>query len=200
MYAVSNRQIGEAAGQGNNFAVGYHFGGKEELVRMIMRRHAERVEHVRIRMVAELSQSTEVHDWVACLIRPDAVSGGPGHPSWYARFGAQVMADPGLRRIAIHDSLTTVPLQQVLDGLNRCLPSLPRSVHLERSAMARNLMSYTFAERERALAENTTTPRSTWEDTLIDAIVACGRPRSPLPELTPPTSTDGRRLGARIWR
>lgn len=35
-------------------------------------------------------------------------------------------------------------------------------------------MSHTFAERERALAENTTTPRPTWEDTatgLSDAIV-----------------------------
>jgi tetracycline repressor-like protein len=31
--AVSNRQIGEAAGQGNNTAVGYHFGTRADLVR-----------------------------------------------------------------------------------------------------------------------------------------------------------------------
>ena len=27
--AVSNRQICEAAGQGNNYAIGYHFGSRE---------------------------------------------------------------------------------------------------------------------------------------------------------------------------
>src|SRR5699024_7108128 len=32
---VSNRQISEAAGQGNNTAVGYHFGTRADLVRAI---------------------------------------------------------------------------------------------------------------------------------------------------------------------
>ncbi len=35
MFAVSNRQVSEAAGQGNNAAVGYHFGTKADLVRAI---------------------------------------------------------------------------------------------------------------------------------------------------------------------
>ena len=35
--AVSNRQISEAAGQANNFAVGYHFGTKTDLVLAIVR-------------------------------------------------------------------------------------------------------------------------------------------------------------------
>ena len=38
--AVSNRQVSEAAGQGNNTAVGYHFGTKADLVRAIARKHA----------------------------------------------------------------------------------------------------------------------------------------------------------------
>ncbi|MDU0294099.1 TetR family transcriptional regulator, partial [Saccharothrix longispora] len=32
LYAVSNRQISAEAGQGNNAAVGYHFGTKADLV------------------------------------------------------------------------------------------------------------------------------------------------------------------------
>ena len=36
---VSNRQISEAAGQGNNAAVNYHFGTKADLVRAIMAGH-----------------------------------------------------------------------------------------------------------------------------------------------------------------
>ncbi|ASO20740.1 AcrR family transcriptional regulator [Actinoalloteichus hoggarensis] len=174
VYAVSNRQVGEAAGQGNNFAVGYHFGTKTDLVRAIVRRHAEPMEAVRVRMLAEIGDSDEVRDWVACLVRPFTEHLAElGGPTWYARFGAQVMTDPGLRRIIVEEALSTTPIQQVIDGLNRCLPELPLPVHLERGAMARYLMSHTCAERERALAEGTLTVRNTWEDAatgLIDAI------------------------------
>ena len=40
VFAVSNRQVSEAAGQGNNAAVGYHFGTKTDLVRAIEHKHA----------------------------------------------------------------------------------------------------------------------------------------------------------------
>ncbi|MEO6084548.1 MAG: TetR/AcrR family transcriptional regulator [Umezawaea sp.] len=174
VFAVSNRQVGEAAGQGNNFAVGYHFGTKPDLVRAIVRRHAEPVENRRTRMLAEIGRSTDVRDWVACLVRPfTEYLAELGVPTWYARFGAQVMTDPGLREIIIDEALATEPIQRVLDGLNRCLPAVPLPVHLERSAMARTLMSHTCAERERALATGSPTTRASWEDTatgLIDAI------------------------------
>src|SRR5919205_204318 len=35
VFAVSNRQVSEAAGQGNNAAVGYHFGTKTDLVQVV---------------------------------------------------------------------------------------------------------------------------------------------------------------------
>ncbi|HEX6347443.1 MAG TPA: TetR family transcriptional regulator [Umezawaea sp.] len=174
VFAVSNRQVGEAAGQGNNFAVGYHFGAKAELVRAIVRRHAEPVEEARSCMLAGIGRGAAVRDWVACLIRPfTGHLADLGVPTWYARFGAQVMTDPGLRQIIVDEALATEPIQRVLDGLNRCLPALPLAVHVERSAMARTLMTHTCAERERALAEGTPTSRSSWEDTaagLVDAI------------------------------
>ncbi|WNV86019.1 TetR family transcriptional regulator [Umezawaea sp. Da 62-37] len=173
--AVSNRQVGEAAGQGNNFAVGYHFGSKADLVRAIVRRHAEPVELLRARMLAGIGDSGEVRDWVGCLVRPFTEHLAQlGSPTWYARFGAQVMTDPVLRRIIIDDALGTELMRRILDGLDRCLPFLPPPVRAERGDMARNLMSHTCAERERALAEGTPTPRSSWGDTatgLIDAIV-----------------------------
>jgi AcrR family transcriptional regulator len=173
--AVSNRQISEAAGQGNNTAVGYHFGTKADLVRAIVRRHAAQVELVRLRMVAGIGDSTRLRDWVDCLVRPttehlDAL----GSPTWYARCSAQVMTDPALREILVNESLTAPPLQQAVDGLNRCLPELPAPVRAERDDMARHLILQVSAERERALAEGTPTHRSSWHDTatgLIDAIV-----------------------------
>ncbi|PRY44973.1 TetR/AcrR family transcriptional regulator [Umezawaea tangerina] len=173
--SVSNRQVGEAAGQGNNFAVGYHFGSKADLVRAIVRRHAEPMDLLRARMLAGIGDSVEVRDWVGCLVRPFTEHlAVVGSPTWYARFGAQVMTDPVLRRIIIDDALGTELMRRILDGLDRCLPSLPPPVRAERGDMARNLMSHTCAERERALAEGTPTPRASWDDTatgLIDAIV-----------------------------
>jgi AcrR family transcriptional regulator len=44
VFAVSNRQVSEAAGQGNNAAVGYHFGTKADLVRAIEEKHRGPVE------------------------------------------------------------------------------------------------------------------------------------------------------------
>jgi AcrR family transcriptional regulator len=175
VYNVSNRQVGEAAGQGNHTAVGYHFGTKADLVRAIARKHGERIELIRARMVDELGAEAEVRDWVACLVRPVtehlATLGGP---TWFARFGAQVMTDPALRDIMIEESLGAPSLHQIVHGLNRCLPELPADVRAERDDMARQLMVHMCAERERALADGTATPRSSWREAgtgLVDAIV-----------------------------
>jgi AcrR family transcriptional regulator len=175
VYAVSNRQISEAAGQGNTAAVGYHFGTKADLVRAIVRRRSLPVERLRARMVAQVTGSADVRDWVACLVRPTTeYLAQLGNPTWFARFGAQLMTDPALREIMIEESLASSSLIETLDGLNRCLPALPAEVRVERGDMARQLMVHVSAERERALAEGTPTPRATWHDAatgLVDAII-----------------------------
>src|SRR5437899_11198868 len=66
--AVSNRQVSEAAGQGNNAAVGYHFGTKTDLVRAIEQKHRASIERLLQRMVAETGDSADLRDWVACLV------------------------------------------------------------------------------------------------------------------------------------
>lgn len=174
VFGVSNRQISEAAGQGNNAAVGYHFGTKTDLVRAIARRHTEQIEQRRVRMLAGLGAEPDVRDWLNCLIRPQTehlTEAGP--PTWFARFGAQVMTDPGLRQIMVEESLSSPSLQQIVDGLRRSLPALPPEVLRERGDMARLLMVHLLAEYERGLADGTPVPRATWDDTatgLIDAL------------------------------
>ncbi len=175
VFAVSNRQISEAAGQGNTAAVGYHFGAKTDLVRAIVRRHAEDIERLRLRMVTEAGDSTRVRDWVACLVTPltghlDAL----GAPTWFARFSAQAMTEPALRDIMAEEALTSPAALRIMDGFDRCLPELPPEVRAERGAMAPLPLLHMCAERERALAADTPTPRSTWHEAatgLIDAIV-----------------------------
>lgn len=175
VFAVSNRQVSEAAGQGNNAAVGYHFGTKTDLVRAIARKHAEPVEQHRLRMVTEIGSSPDVRDWVTALVRPATdYFAALGSPTWHARFAAQAMTDPGLREIMVHESLTAPSLRRIVQGLDACLADLPADVRADRGDMARQLMVHVFAERERAFALGSAAPGSTWRDAgtgLIDAMV-----------------------------
>ncbi|TDV46065.1 TetR/AcrR family transcriptional regulator [Actinophytocola oryzae] len=175
VFAVSNRQVSEAAGQGNNTAVGYHFGTKADLVRAIARRHSAPIEEIRQRMVAEIGDSTDLRDWLSCLIRPVVEHlAEVGSPTWFARFGAQIMTDPSLRTIMVEESQSSPSLVRIVEALHRCLPDLPAEVRAERSDMARQLLVHMTAERERALADGTPTPRASWDEAatgIVDALV-----------------------------
>ncbi|QUH03609.1 TetR/AcrR family transcriptional regulator [Saccharopolyspora erythraea] len=174
LYAVSNRRISVAAGQGNNAAVGYHFGTKADLVRAIVRGHGERIERLRAAMVAAVTGSQDVRDWVACLVRSHTAHlDSLGVHSWFARFAAQVATDPVFGAIVSEEVMAAPSLEEAIAGFDRCSPDLPRDVRAEREAMVRTLMVHVCAERERALAEGTGTPRATWDEVaagLVDAI------------------------------
>ena len=179
VYAVSNRQVSEAAGQGNNAAVGYHFGTKADLVRAIEQKHRAPIERLLARMVGEVGDSTDLRDWVACMVcslteHLDQL----GNPTWYARFAAQALADPAYQKIVVKDALASPALLVVVEGVTRCLPDLPMTVVTERNIMMRNLMMHTCADFERAFAEGAGMPRTNWSSVasgLIDAIVGLWR-------------------------
>ena len=172
---VSSRQIAEAAGQGNVTAVSYHFGDRTGLVRAIMARHGEQADVFRRRHLDAVSGSTDIRDWVGCLVRPvterlEAL----GTPSWNARFTVQVMADPVLRAVISEEAVARPCLREILDGLAVCVGHLSTRTRVVRGAMARNLINHTCADRERALAEDTDPVPGSWEETadeLTDAIV-----------------------------
>jgi AcrR family transcriptional regulator len=201
MYAVSNRQISEAAGQGNNAAVCYHFGTRTDLLRAIEGKHRGPIEELRHRMLAEIGDSTDLRDWVGCLVRPltehlDEL----GNPSWYARFAAQAMADPTYREVVTKDALASPQLVQAIEGINDCLPDLPKRVRFERIVMARNLLMHTCAEHEGDLAEHGPRARSPWPvaaEGLVDAIAGLWQAPVRIPSIrggqkstaVPPTAT-----------
>jgi AcrR family transcriptional regulator len=152
VFSVSNRQISETAGQGNNAAVGYHFGTKSDLVRTLIRRHTVPMDAIRRRLFNQHAGSRELRDWVTCVVRPftDHLA-ELGVPSWYARFAAQLMTEPKLRELTAAE-LADVPLMTaVTDALHRCLPGLPASVRQERDEMAMTLIVHYCAHRERTL-------------------------------------------------
>jgi AcrR family transcriptional regulator len=173
--AVSNRQIGEAAGQGNNSVVGYHFGGRSELVLAILRRHAVAVEQLRADLLARVGPRSALHDWVGCLVRPlPAHLAELGEQSWHARFLAQASNEPTLRAVIRAAAKASPSLQQAREGMFRLLPAFPAEVRTERGEMCRLVVVHMCAEHERALQNGTAAPSHTWETAaarLVDAVV-----------------------------
>jgi AcrR family transcriptional regulator len=168
VFAVSNRQIGEAAGQGNNTAVGYHFGTKTDLIRAITAGHTRHIDQIRTRLLAEHEGSDQLRDWVVITVRPLTEHlAALGTPSWYARFAAQLMTDPALRDIMTAEALHSPATQAAAAGIARTMPELPDAVRAERAEMIRTLIVHTCAERERAQ----TGEWGSLEADLTDAIV-----------------------------
>ncbi|MFG1925307.1 TetR/AcrR family transcriptional regulator [Cryptosporangium sp. NPDC048952] len=169
---VSNRQVSEAAGQGNNAAVSYHFGTKTDLVRAIIRRSNGPISERRQALVERVAGSVAPRDWISCWVLPVVdYFEEIGAPTWHARFGAQVDAEPAFREIVVQEALTDPALDVILEGLNRCLPPLPADVRIARNYMTRQLIVSTLAECERVLAEGRDTPWPRAANTLIDALV-----------------------------
>ncbi|MEV0360648.1 TetR family transcriptional regulator [Nocardia sp. NPDC050697] len=173
--AVTHRQIVDAAGQGNNGAITYHFGTKADLVRAIDDHHAPAIAAHIAAKIEQIGDSAELRDWVRCLVESltEHLDSLPG-PTWYARFAAQVMTDPTYQRIITRNAMQAPMLRRVVDGIGRAVPDLPAHVRRERNIMMRSMLLYTCAEYERALAAGRKTPRPHWSGAasgLVDAIV-----------------------------
>lgn len=173
LLAVSDRRIGEAVGQRNVTAVGYHCGGRTESVRAIVARHGEQADGLRGRCLAGGPPGDVVRGRAECLVRPPLrYLASLGTPSRSARCGAQVMTDPALGKLVGEEACARPRLRCVLDALGRRLDHLPPPVREDRGAMARQPVTAVGAERERALAEDG--PRESWEEAaqgLVDALV-----------------------------
>ncbi|MEU1517574.1 TetR family transcriptional regulator [Streptomyces sp. NPDC005811] len=176
VHTVSNRQISIAAGQGNTGAVGYHFGTKADLIQAIAQRHTDAIEHLRARMVAEVEEFDGLRQLIACLVRPVTEHlAALGSPSWYARFNAQVAADPALYDLMVETANSSPTLLQLRLLLDEWLPDLPSEVKTVRALMARHLIVQMCVETERSIAAGAPASRLNWQDTatdLIDAVVA----------------------------
>lgn len=108
LHAVSNRQISDAAGQGNNAAACYHFGSRADLLRAIEVRHHVAIDAIRRRKLADLPPNPQLRDWIGVLVYPLTEHLHTlGATSTYARFAAQVMADPACRESVGSDAMTS---------------------------------------------------------------------------------------------
>ncbi|EHB55193.1 regulatory protein TetR [Mycolicibacterium rhodesiae JS60] len=163
MHAVSNRQISDAAGQGNNAAACYHFGSRADLLRAIEARHRLAIDEIRQRKLGCIPSNPQLRDWIGVLVYPltehlEAL----GTPTFYARFAAQVMADPICRDLVGSDAMTSDLMMKTVRGINRSLPDHPKRVRAGRWMMARNLLMHTCAEIEGELASGRPSVNANW--------------------------------------
>lgn len=147
--AVSNRKITEHAGASNHSAVTYHFGGRDELIKALLRRQLAEMESRRAELVAGLAADAGLWDLVACRILPlvEQLAALPV-PSWRARFLHQVhgvSAVAPLMNSAFDDSETLAEVRR------RVLPhveGVPEKVLQARSGILGHMVLGLCAEYE----------------------------------------------------
>ncbi len=175
LHAVSNRQISDAAGQGNNAAACYHFGSRADLLRAIESRHHAAIDGIRRRMLAEMPVNPQLRDWIGIVVFPLTEHLQTlGTTTTYARFAAQVMADPACRDLVGSDAITSELMRKTVRGINRCLPARPKRVRVLRWTMARNLLMHTLAEIEGERANGRSSAGANWRvvgEEMVNALV-----------------------------
>ncbi|XVQ15033.1 TetR/AcrR family transcriptional regulator [Spirillospora sp. CA-255316] len=188
---VSNRQIVEAAGQGNNSALAYYFGSRADLIRAIARFHGEPIARRIQQLAGEARDSADPRDHVASLVLPYTEHLAElGHPTWYARFAAQICADPALGPDELAAPLQAPVFRKAIVSIRSQAPGLSPKVAALRSQSMRLVVIHTCAEQERAAAS--TGQPADWAmvgEALVDIVTGM--------LLAPPHSRPTRRRGPR---
>lgn len=144
---VSMRQIGIAVGSGNNSAVLYHFGSKDNLVEAIFEYRLPGMRERRAALIAE-RRPADVRGWLACQI--DMVLEQSDRPdSNYLSFVASLSQHGG-------DAFKHLPRRlargqrEYEDALRACLSVVGEPLRTHRLGQAMALVVQTGATRERA--------------------------------------------------
>ena len=68
IFAVTNRQITEAAGQKNESALNYHFGTRNELISTLLTRRGKDLDKIRAELLAHLGDNPTTRELVQLLV------------------------------------------------------------------------------------------------------------------------------------
>lgn len=168
---VSLRQIGNAAGNGNNSAVQYHFGSKERLVQAIFEYRLPRIDERRRILVAQ-RRPEDVRSWVECYVLP-ILEQGEEAGSHYLSF-----VDT-LQQYAHRDVFARVPdefrdsTRTFMARVGALLPHIVEPLRSHRIAQALTFSVHAAADRERAQANGwPVLPFAVHVADLLDGLVA----------------------------
>lgn len=138
---VSLRQIAAEAGQGNHYAVQYHFGSREALVQAIFGYRMLQMEPIRGRMLAaarEAGKLDDVRTLVEIVFAPQLELDGTDGKHHYASFLSQYLQRSHGTKFGDFGNELPPMLNEVLQLLRRRLDFLPES------AAQRRLLSSSY--------------------------------------------------------
>ncbi len=146
---VSLREIGVAAGSGNNSAVQYHFGSKEQLVVAIFENRLTYIDERRVVLMAQL-EPRDIRAWVECYVLP-LLEQGEIDGSHYMSFIAAVEHQVGLfENLPERFAVRTQTFRDAVAGL---MSDVPEPLRSHRILQVVRLSVHAASARERAKAQ-----------------------------------------------
>lgn len=173
---VSMRDVAAAAGQKNNSAVQYHFGGRDGLVLEVFRRRMREINRSRAAFLGELDDAgrgQDVRGLVEAVVLPlvDYLRSA-GTNSYYAQFIARVSPSVDIAHAGLSD--VTEASREVSTRLIRALGHLPRRVAVVRVDLMLNMAVSALAVFEQRRNSGNSLVDTTFDETvhhLIDMSV-----------------------------
>jgi len=155
--AVSLRDIATAAGQKNNAAVHYHFGGKDNLVREIVLYRIESIKARANEIYPELlfgKKAPQVADYVSAFVLPLECTIDDGN--YYLPFLSRYITEEG-GISSLMKAASSTGIDELRNGLSKALPDYPESIIEERweifgVSVIHSLAMYQTAHRAGTLA------------------------------------------------
>lgn len=147
---VSLRQISAASGSGNNTAVQYHFGTKDQLVRAIFEYRLPYL-HARRNLLAAQHRPDDLRGWVECLVLP-ILEQGEQEGSNYLSFVANLHTH-GSREVFDQFAPDYQAASNAFrDHFRAYLTHIPAPLRIHRMSQAVAFAIHAGADRERARA------------------------------------------------
>lgn len=147
---VSLRQISVAAGSGNNTAVQYHFGTKEQLIRAIFEFRLPHLHERRILLAAQ-HRPADLRSWVECYVLP-ILEQGEQEGSHYLGFVANLHTHSN-REVFDQFAPTYLASSEAFqERFQSFLTHVPEPLRTHRIMQAVGFAVHAAANRERARA------------------------------------------------
>jgi AcrR family transcriptional regulator len=169
---VSLREVSVAAGQRNNYAIQYHFGDRDGLIKAIYEYRARELNERRLASIAELQQQGRAGDartLLRALLEPHARHIGDTHSSFLGFLAQLHLARGHLVYFEAEQPQYMEGFNLIVGRIRRTLPQLPDDVFRRRLLLAFGWAISAMANYERAV--NGPGPFALTVTQLLDEIV-----------------------------
>jgi AcrR family transcriptional regulator len=167
---VSMRQIGADVGSGNNSAVLYHFGSKENLVQAIFEYRLPRLRERRAVLIAQ-RQPSDVRGWLECQISA-VLEQSEVENSTYMSFVAS-LSQHGGEAFDYQPKRFVRAQREFEEQLRSCMTSVDEPLRSHRLAQVMGFVVHAGAHREQARARQwPVLPLALEVANLVDCMVA----------------------------